>query len=361
MWNPIKLLQQKIFTSALGIDIGTTSIKAVEVTGGDPLPKIINYGFLESSGYLVRTNKVLQASNLKLFEDEAADLLKTLLSEMKPKTNQAYASLPAFAAFMTVLDFPDLAPKELEKSMAFQAKQYIPLPLSEVAIDWIKVGEFKDDQGYIHQQILLISVPQETIKKYQKIFKLAGLNLRGLELESLALVRTFGSDPTPTIIVDIGSRSTSITFAEKNLLRYVVQSDYGGASLTQALGASLSINPLRAEELKKERGIVGTGPNYELSTIMLPFLDVIINEVKKAHYNYGVQFPKALPIERVVLAGGGSNLLGIERYVENEMKLPTVKAAPFLQFQSGTALEPLLSELNPLLSVSLGLTLKDLA
>ena len=124
------------------------------------------------------------------------------------------------------------------------------------------------------------------------------------------------------------------------------------------MATSLSINPLRAEELKKEKGIVGTGPNHELSTIMLPFLDAIINEVKKACYKYGTQFPAAQKLERVVLAGGGANLLGLEPYMEREMGMPTVKAAPFSKFEYQPAMAPFVQELNPVLTVALGLALK---
>ncbi|MDO8536842.1 MAG: type IV pilus assembly protein PilM [bacterium] len=355
-----KFFQQGVFPSYLGIDIGTTSIKIVEVKQGKQNPAVVNYGFLESSGYLARANQVLQTSTLKIFEKEVVELLKVILKQMKPQATDVFASIPTFSAFTTVLDFPEMNAGDLQKAMAFQVKQYVPLPISEVAIDWLKVGEFKDEKGFAHQQILLIVVPQEQIKKYQRIFKLAGLNLKALEIESLSLARVFGGiDPTPTIIVDIGSRSTNMAFLEKGQLKFNGQSDFAGASLTQALSSSLSINPLRAEELKKERGILGMGPNYELSTIMLPFLDAIINEVKKAHYKYTSQFPEASAIERIMLAGGGANLLGIEKYFEREMGLKTVKATPFVKFEYDQQMEPLVSELNPIMSVALGLTLRE--
>jgi Tfp pilus assembly PilM family ATPase len=117
---------------------------------------------------------------------------------------------------------------------------------------------------------------------------------------------------------------------------------------------------MRAEELKKERGIIGTGPNYELSTIMLPFLDAIINEVKKAQFTFAQQFPGAGAAERVVLSGGGANLLGIEKYFEREFGVPIVKATPFLRCEYAQEISPLLGELNPVMSVALGLGIKEL-
>ncbi len=344
--------------SYLGVDIGTTSIKVVEVRRSGATPEVVNYGFLESSGYLARSNQALQTSTLKLFEREVVELLKIVLKEMNVQTPDAVASLPVFSAFTTILDFPEMAPADLEKAIPFQAKQYVPLPLSEVALDWMKVGEFADDRGFKHLQVLMISVPQEQIAKYQRIFKLAGLRLGSLELESLSLARIFGgADPTPTVVVDIGSRSTNIAFLDQGTLRFNAQSDFAGASLTQALSTSLGIAAIRAEELKKERGIAAVGPGYELSTLMLPFLDAIINEVRKSIFKYESQFPGAPTMERLILCGGGANLSGIEEYFKKEFDLAVTKAAPFTKFRHPAGMIPMIPELNPVMSVALGLTL----
>lgn len=346
-------------SSYLGVDIGTTSIKIVEVRKGRAHPLVVNYGLLESSGYLSRANQALQTSGLKIFEADVMELLKTVVREMGTGAKNATASLPPFSAFTTVVDFPQMQPREVEKAMAYQAKQYVPMPLSEVALDWMKVAEYQDEKGFTHQKILLISVPKEQIEKYRRMFKGAGLTLRALEIESITLARIFGSDPTPTLVVDIGSRSTDIVFLDRGAMTWSAQSDFAAASLTQALATSLGINPLRAEELKKERGIVGVGSNYELSTIMLPFLDAIIGDVKKAQFAYAQQFPTARKTERLMIAGGGANLLGIEKYFEREFAMPIVKAAPFSQFEYAPELAPVVAELNPVMSVALGLGLKE--
>ena len=344
--------------SCLTVDIGTTSIKILELRGGKQAPRVLNYGMLESSGYLARANQALQTSNLKIFEADIVELLKTLVREMGVQTKDVFASLPPFSVFTTILDFPAMSKKEVEKAMIYQARQYVPLPLSEVALDWMQIGEYQDDKGFAHQKIMLISVPQEQIQKYQRIFKAAGLRLKALELESLSVARLFADDPTPTLIIDIGSRSTNIMFMENGRLTFNGQSDFGGASLTQALASGLGINPLRAEELKKEKGIIGTGANYELSTIMMPFLDAILNEVKKVQFVYQQQMPMARKTERVVLAGGGANLLGLPEYFEREFQTPVVKAAPFLKFERLPEMEPFIPELNPMMAVGLGLGMK---
>jgi type IV pilus assembly protein PilM len=343
----------------LGVDIGTTSIKMVEVRAGKKGPQVTNYGLLESSGYLARANQALQTSGLKIFEQDAVALLKALVKQVAPTTKEAIASLPPFDVFMTLVDFPAMEAKDVEKALVYQAKQYVPMPLSEVALDWMKVADYQDEKGFSHQKILLISVPQEHIKKYQRIFQSAGLRLRALEIESLSIARIFSADPTSTIVVDIGSRSTNIIFIQKGVLAWSAQSDIAASSLTQALATSLGINPMRAEELKKERGILGTGPNYELSTIMMPFLDAIVSEVKKAEYTYRQQFPAAAVAERIVLAGGGANLSGIEKYFEKDFGVPVVKATPFSRFEYPDVITPFVPDLGAPMTVALGLGMKQ--
>jgi len=356
MDNPFSFLKND---SYLGIDIGTTSIKIAEVQAGKKGPRVVNYGILESSGYLARANQALQTSGLKIFETDAVALLKALIKELGTTTKDAIASLPPFEVFMTLVDFPAMEAKDVAKALVYQAKQYVPMPLSEVALDWMKVADYQDDKGFAHQKILLISVPQEQIKKYQRMFNAAGLRLRALEIESLSVARIFAGDPISTTIIDIGSRSTNIMFMEKGILMWSAQSDIAASSLTQALATSLGINPMRAEELKKERGIMGTGPNHELSTIMIPFLDAIVSEVKRADYRYRQQFPMATATERIVLTGGGANLSGIEKYFEKEFGIPVVKATPFSRFEYPESIATFIPDLNAPMTVALGLGMKQ--
>lgn len=344
--------------SYLGIDIGTTSIKIVELTEIRGKPALKNYGVLESYGHLERLNNAIQTSTLKMLDRETAELLNMLLKHLKVGTVDAVVSLPSFSAFTALLDVPAMSKEETSKAMQYQARAFVPLPISEVSIDWLPVGEYDDDRGIKHQQIFLVSVPNEQIRKYQRIFKAAGLTLRALEMETLSLARVLtAGDPTTTLIVDIGSRSTTIAVAEKGLLKYNVQTDWAAGSLTQAISSSLGINVRRAEELKKQKGLLGTGGEYELSTLIMPMLDVILSEVKRVKDNYEKNYRGK--IERIILSGGGANLLGLEKYVEEQFRLPVFKADPFSKISYPLEIEPLVKEIGPPFAVALGLGIRQ--
>ena len=93
---------------------------------------------------------------------------------------------------------------------------------------------------------------------------------------------------------------------------------------------------------------------------MLPFLDAIISEVRRAEFTYKNQFPVAKPIERMILTGGGANLLGIEKYFKDQFQRTVVRGTPLSKLEYPPTLEPLGQELNSFLAVAIGLGLKNL-
>lgn len=344
-------------SSYLGVDIGTTSIKIAEIGRGPGGPELQNYGILESYGHLERVNNAIQTSSLKIMEADTIQLLKTLVQHSNFKSREVIASIPSFAAFITLFEMPQMADSDIGKAMQFQIGQYIPLPISEVSIDWIKVGERQDEQGFIKEQILLTSIPNETVDKYQRIFTGAGLKLRALEIESLALMRSIADvSMPPTILVDIGSRSTNIAVVDKGTLRYNYQTDLSGASITQALAGGLGVKIRRAEKLKRERGILG-GSESELSTLMMPFVDAILNEVKRTKLKYEQNFGTL--VTQVILAGGGSKLPGIVPYAQAQLGLPVMISNPFLKIHYPSSLEPIVRDLGPTFAISIGLGIKE--
>ncbi len=349
---------RKVFNSRriLGVDIGTVSLKAIELEkkGQDIL--MSNYGILETTGYLERSNEALQTSSLKVVEKEVAAKLAVLLKEMKPQTKQAIGSIPLFLVFSTTLEIPLLDYKETAKIVNFQAKNYLPLPVSEITLDWWRTGEFENQRGQRFQRIFVVAIPHDVIDKYKRIFRLAGLRLAALEVESAALNRVLAPAGAVAAIVDIGAESTSVSITENGELKHNGQFDYGGLSLTYAIARSLDITNKRAEELKKRRGLAGAEGEYELSTSLVPFLDVIIQETKRICEVYERTYNKK--VERLILVGGGANLKGLNDYFGQQLGVRAEEPLLFTKIKYDSSLEPIMRQLNRELAISAGLALK---
>ena len=349
----------KIFShkSILGVDIGTTSIKIVKFKSGKK-PELEDYAILESYRHFERANETIQTSNLKMLDKTTTEFLQQAIKNLDVKNTEVVASVQAFSAFVTLLELPLMSAEETANAMNFQAKQYIPLPLSEVTIDWVKAGEKTDESGKNIQQVLLVSVPNEIIKKYENIFQAAGLNLVALEVEGLSLARALTAhSPELTLIVDIGSRSTSILIAQRGFLKFMSQTDFAGGSLTQNLASGTGLAPIEAEMLKRERGLA-IGAGTQLSTLMLPIADVILNEVRQVKDNFEKTYKEK--VAKVVLSGGGANLTGLDGYFSRQLGLPAVKADALSAISYPAELEPLISELNPALAISIGFAIRNI-
>jgi type IV pilus assembly protein PilM len=351
-------LQSFLSSGHLGVDIGTSSIKAVELGRDGDTMRLKNYALLESYGHGPRVGTAPQTSTMQAIDQDAVELLRLLMSRMKASTRQAVASIPSSAGFMTVVELPQMNSKELVSAIGFQAREHVPLPLEDVLLDWTPIDTISAD-GVSKQRILLVAIPRELVESYESVFKRAGLTLTSLELDSIALARAAApSDPTATAIIDIGARVTTISIVRFGLVLMTSSSQTAGNDITQAISRSLRVGTRRAEELKKMRGIKSVSGEEELANLMIPFIDAVIGDARRTMRIYEEQY--TMKIERVMLSGGTANLPGLIPYVASLVNLPVVSAFPFTTVQYPASVEPVIRELGPVISVATGLALRGL-
>ncbi len=347
---------QAIRGSYLGVDIGTVSIKAVEVDIRSGKPSIANYGIIESPDYLERVNGVIQTSLLSIADGDAPQMLKALIAQMGTKTKEVAASIPSFAAFTSVIDMPAMTAEETARAVPYQARSLVPLPMSDVTIDWAPIGQFEDQTGTKKQRVFLTSIPNEQINAHKAVFKKAGLDLKLLEVEGLSLARalTQGSQED-VLMLDIGAFTTTIAIAGQGILKYSAQTDFASNSLTQALAKGLGINIKRAEALKRQRGLSGMAGEYGLSTLMVPFIDVILNEGRKAKDIFEGGGGK---ISKLVLCGGGGGMQGLADYAGSQLGIPAEEANPWNAVSYPPQFAPLFRSIAPRFAVAAGAGMK---
>lgn len=345
------------FREVVGLDIGTAGIKLVRLERQGDSVTLAGYGILETTQYLERGNAALQTSSLKLTERGTAEHLAVLGRETGVAGLSAVASIPAFSVFTAPLEVPLVDAEETARLVSFQAKQFVPLPMSEVSVEWTKIHEFDNPRGGRFQRLLVTAIPNVTIQLYQRLAKAAGLRLVGLELEYQALARAV-AEPSdgPFLILDIGAESTSLTVVDHGVVRERGQTDYAGAALTQALARSLGVSSLRAEELKRRRGLLSASGEYDLSVSLTPFLDVILQECVRVRGSFEQAYRAS--VGSVMLVGGGSDLPGIHEYVASQLSLPVARPAPLRTIAYPPSLEPIKKSLSNHLALSVGLGMK---
>lgn len=345
-------------STALGVDIGTTTIKAAEVTSaGKNSYTLTNYAILEVAGHLEHFNNALQSSSLRPLDSDLISYLSILKAQGNFKTNHVTASLPSFTAFTTLMEVPLMSAGETARSLSVRVKDYIPVPISEVTLDWIKIGQRTYPDGTKKQLVFLVSIPNQKIESYLHIFGQAGFILDAFEVEHVSAARALTSHADkPVLIVDMGGRSTCFTVAKGGVALFAGQTDFSSSSLTQALSTALNISPRRADALKRQTTIVGGGGSHELSTILVPIIDVILNEANRTRTGFETAFNEK--ISGVVLSGSGAAMPGLESYLSGQLNLPVTVANSLAGINFPPEINALTKELGSTLTVAIGLALK---
>lgn len=353
--------------SKLGIDIGTAAIKIVELEKSSGRFTLKNYGLFELKGTDVQSpGPGTGQSILKLPDQEIVWGIKELIKKSNIKSTDVIASIPSFSTFSTIIEMPYLSEQELAKALPFEARKYIPIPLSEVILDWsiidIPSPVILKSSGLAAKptlvEIFLAAVPKDETEKYKRIMKGTGLNLKALELENTALIRALlGNDLSPTAIVNIGGRSTSIVIVNKGYERRSHNYEIGGFEITKSIARSLGVSIEKAEELKRKMGMKEANENI-VNEAMVSLIDMMALETQKTISNY--EGAKNQKISRVLLVGGLTNMPSFVNYFKQKLNRDVYGANAFARIIYPESLKPIIQELANTFSIAAGLAMRDI-
>ncbi len=350
---------QKKKKSYLGIDLGTASIKMVELTREKDVIKLTNYAEIISPKLEQRNFAPLEMSSMQVLSEEIAVLIKKTLKEAQIRTKIASMSVPIFSSFITTMELPFMTKEEVAQAVTFQARQYIPVPISEVVLDWTLLKEIVEGGPPQKIPVLLVAVPQEVIHKYTDISVLSGFQLKALEVETFSLVRALIRNDKSTIcLVDFGARSTNIAIVDDGTVRICRNIETSGGEMTKVLAGSLNIDFKRAEELKQERGIRKGGGEEEIARIVLPLIDIIFSEIEKITSIYFQKSGKK--VIKFILTGGTASLPGLVEYFVEKFGREIRIGDPFKDIDYPPILAPILREIGPSFAVATGLAMREL-
>ncbi len=338
----------------LGIDIGASSIKLVEVSVLGKRKKLENYVEfqLPSTASAVKT---FHGESLLLLSDEVSEILQAVFKKAKVKQKKAVFSIPDFSTFFTTFSLPPMTEAEIPKAVEFEARHHIPLPLAEVSFDWQIIEKEKVLPG-LKLKILLVAVPNKVLENYQRMAALSELQVEGMEAEVFGLIRSSLPEKkfaSPVCLVDIGWQSTTVSIVEKKKLQVSHSFDISGTGLTKALSSALNVSFEEAEKIKKAYGL---DPRREdVSKVLIPVINSLASEVERVCQDFYQTEGKK--VENIILAGGTVNLFGLKEYLASRIKKNVQLADPFSNVSFPSILKPRLQKLGPSFAVALGAAL----
>lgn len=351
-------------TSVLGVDIGSSAIKVVQVRKKRGKAVLETYGELALGPYA--GIEVGRAANLP--PEKLIEALKDILRESKTTSTACGVALPLSSSLITFINIPPVPEKQIGDVITIEARKYIPVPLTEVLLDWSVIPKEEsfvtDDKNEPAEkqtkEVLIVAIHNEYIANYQSIMAGSGLRPSFYEIEIFSSIRSVvDQGMVTTMIIDMGARATKLYIIERGILRSSHIINKGSQDITLALSKAMSITVAEAENMKRVHGLKG-GPEYkELTEIITVNLDYVFYEANSTLLSYQKKFSKN--ISKVILTGGGVLLRGFTDLAKISFQTDVIYANPFAKLETPAFLAQEFAQAGPEFAVAIGAALRRLS
>ncbi|MCK5459517.1 pilus assembly protein PilM [Candidatus Parcubacteria bacterium] len=402
----------------LGINLGTSSIKLVELANEKGVPKLVTYAFTDQS-----VNIIMDDSKKAI--NKTANILRQLCKEAKITSNKVITALPTFSVFSSIISLPQMKKKDLTSAIQWEAKKIIPMPIDEISLDWHILNGDKKEKNFLQNKkrvllkddktnkdsksnnnnqdsgdqesgdssaaentkdffnkkkkekkdnedikIFLTGAPKSLVKKYMTIFEKAELDLLSLETEIFSLIRSLvGNDKSTLMIIDIGLSSSSVSIIQNGFPIINRSIEVGGRNITEAISKNLNVNFDRGEQFKYDVGVnrvdqEGSAVFQSIEKVVAPIIDEIKYTID--FFKNQLSFGQAADninnndIEKIILTGGSSQLSYLPEYLSRILNKKVYIGDPFARIIYPQDLKLAFEDIGSKLSVAVGLAMREI-
>jgi len=362
--------------SMVGLDIGTSRVKLVELTAKGASVELTRAAVELTPVDVIRDGKVVQP-------EQVAVVIKKALAAGHFRPGEVVAAIAGQGVVVRHVQFPKMPEEELREALKWEGQKYIPFPMEEAVVDFEVIHGIADPEA-ANMEVMLVAAQRSIVDSHLAAIELAGLKVVAVDVQPFTVLRALryeplGAERPPTAgngivaYVDIGAGTTDIVIAEGEILRFTRIVPVGGYSFTRAIADGLSVGFEEAEQIK-----IGEARVYQDQS-QLGMLDArsraIADAVLDTAREIGTEVRRSLDyhdlqlqgrrddaaVSRVVLAGGGSVLDGLDQYLQGELGLPTTMCDPLrnIAINPKVAAKLDLDKLGPMLAVGVGLALRE--
>lgn len=339
-----------------GLDIGNHTIKIAQISwqGKTPVLSALN---TQSTPF-----GVIGSENEE-HQKQLSEAIKACVNNARGlKSTNVVVAVPEASIFTQLITVPKVEEAKLEETVRWEAKKYIHIPIDEVRLDWIFLGERSvDNRAYL--DLFIIAAPNVLVDRFISVLSSSGLEAIAIETESVATTRAIwngleGKDTTPTMILDFGAESTDMSVIQGGSLLFSQSMATGSDALTKAIASTFNLEMQQAEQYKINYGLDDSQVEGKIANAIKPIVQVIVSEVSKTLDFFRSRFPNSTP-RKLLIVGDGAQLPGLMQYLTEGLGLETGIADPFANLTISKKIEKDVSQVSSVgYSVSIGLALK---
>lgn len=343
----------------LGIDLGATSLKVVQISKG----KLVRWAYKELPAKDMSPEVPPADRNVILNQ-----LLGEFLNEEKKAPKTASVSISGNSVIVRYVKLPKLSKSELEKTIQFEAEPYIPFAIPEVNMGFHILGDVVED-GQPKMETVLVAAKKDIIEQRLSTLTTVGLRPVVVDVDAFALEGAYNltqgtaAQNETVLLINIGANVTTMIIMENGLSRVVRDVFIAGHTINKSLQRIFDCSFEEAEKLKRKGQILVTPDEKEatlaqddqdslqISNTIVTVMKDLVSEVQRSLDFFLSQNPER-QVNRILLCGGSCAISGLDRYFSQELHINVELFDPFSGLSADNLPEP---SLRPAFAVAVGL------
>jgi type IV pilus assembly protein PilM len=340
----------------VGLDIGTSAVRAAELEFGSGQPKLVAFGQVGLPPGAIVDGEVKDIPAV-------ADAIRRLWHNGRFVSNSVVVGIAGLRVITRELDMPWVPDSEVQSAVRFQSEEVIPFPLDKTILSTQLLSDQTAEDGTVTRRVLVAAAHRDLVDGVVDAVEQAGLNVQGVDLVSSALVRALADSDHPAdepeAIVSVGSGLTVVVVHQEGRPQFVRTIGTGGAQATAAIAAALDLPLGDAEAIKLRLGDP-SAQIHSAETAVQPIIEGLVSEIRSS-IQYFASLPDRAPIVRVLVTGGGSLLRGFIPQLQTQVRIPVRAVSPLARLDvTGLDLQPdQAAAIDPVLAAPIGLALPE--
>ncbi len=340
--------------SMVGVDIGSSSIKAVELQGKNGEFQLVSLGY---EG--LQPDSVVDGQIMEL--NAVSSAIGTIFSEHKIKTSKVAAGVNGHSVIVKNIVLPQMTDDELQESFAWHAEEHIPFDISDVNLDYHVTDSTPEA---IH--VLLAACKRDKVANLKQAIQLAGKQPAVIDVDAFALQNCYelNYDPQPGQVVallNIGASTTNINILNGNRSVFTRDATFGGNQYTSLLQKELGLTFDQADQVKRGMPLPENLEHRDIQPILDTVSDILALEIQKTMDFYRATVEDGgEAVQQILVSGGGSKLKGLVEFLASRFEVAVEVFNPFRKIRvDSRGFDPdYMREVVPEMAIAVGLALR---
>jgi type IV pilus assembly protein PilM len=342
----------------VGLDIGSHSVKMVQIERGSNTHRLISFGLGEIFPEKLTSDAMVEAKIIAI---------KKVLKDIDIKKSLIVTSIDDPSIVIRQISMPRMSVKDIERAIPFEARKYIPYDPSKVKLSYQILGE-GNKKGI--QDIILVAIPKDLIEMHLSTLERAGIEPYIVDVGPLALSNVYSDivkmkKDGKVVLLNLGAKITTLNIYTEDgpfFSRYI---HISGNRFSREIENRLNVKLIEAEKLKRFPEAISLRmdpsipPSKALIEVLRPALNRLLFEIRRSLTFFDNNSQKK-GFEKVLIMGGGARIKGIERFLEDELMLPVEVFNPFkyLEVDGGIFPKNIVDEVGSQMAIAVGLALR---